>query len=321
LQFAKIEPGVRSDDDAEPDRLRLQPRLHPPDRLDVTGVERHSNAEQGSQLPNPELLGGGQGTVKPMVGFRRRLPMVPHQAGDDILLVPAQAGEIGVAHQVFSVLVVSARVYGVADVVQQRSQFERYALSGREFVRRSELMEQLRGQTPHVFAMGGVGVHARGKPPRLLAQRFGPFIVRRSRAEVGRRQVMQNSLAHADTRDDEMACAQPFAHRDEHHCGHAHHLGTIAPHTEYLHALLDVEPQNFPETVAEVTQMDGVESGDARSRDQAGQGLGVSPAGHRRPAPQTRVRAALRPEYAQYVPPQSCERFRRKRSRQVELLH
>ena len=114
--------------------------------------------------------------------------------------MPAEAGNVRVAHQIFAVLVMRARVHRQAHVVQQRAEFQRHALARRQLVHRRELIEELRGQTPHLLAMRGVGVHARGEAARLLAQRFGAFVVRGGRSEMRGRQIVQDAFAHAHAR-------------------------------------------------------------------------------------------------------------------------
>ena len=96
--------------------------------------------------------------------------MVAHQAGDHGLLMFAEAGDIRVAHEVLAVLMVPAHIHCEAHIVQQRPQFERYALRGSHFVQRSQLIEELSGQPPHVFAMARV----RTVSPWRIARRRNP---------------------------------------------------------------------------------------------------------------------------------------------------
>ena len=104
-----------------------------------------------------------------MVGVWHGFAMIAHEAGHCSLLMLAERGNIGVAHDVFAMLMVPARIHRDAHFVQKRGQFQRDPLRRGKLVKRRQLIEKLRRQPPHVFAMSRVGVHPRGKPARLLA--------------------------------------------------------------------------------------------------------------------------------------------------------
>src|SRR5262245_21924768 len=96
--------------------------------------------------------------------LRRSLTMVPHQARNDCLVVSAQAGNVGVAYQVFAMLVVCPGVHGQSHVMQQCSELQRHTLPRREFMNRSQLVEELDSETPDMLAVRSLGMHARRKP-------------------------------------------------------------------------------------------------------------------------------------------------------------
>ncbi len=112
---------------------------------------------------------------------------------------------------------------------------------------RRQLIEKLRRQPPHVFAMAGIGVHPRGKAARLLPQGFGALIMSARRAKMRRGQFVQDSLANAHARNDELPRVQHIRERGEKDRRHAHDFGAIASHAKTIHAALDVQPQDFPQ--------------------------------------------------------------------------
>jgi hypothetical protein len=79
---------------------------------------------------------------------------------------------------------------------------ERYAQSRREIVHRRKLIEQLRREAPHLFAVSGIGMQSRGEAASLLAQAFGPLIICRRWTEMRRGEIVQDAFADADRRHD-----------------------------------------------------------------------------------------------------------------------
>ena len=99
--------------------------------------------------------------------------------------------------------VVIACMDGEANFVQQRAKLQRYTLSRWQPVNRRKLVEQLRREPPHVFAMRRIGMHTQREPARLLAQSFGTLVMSGGRAEMSCSQIVQQ--AFADTDDQEQS--------------------------------------------------------------------------------------------------------------------
>ena len=105
-----------------------------------------------------------------MVRLRGGFAVIADETGDHRLLVLSEAGDIGIAHQVFPVFVVSLRIDRPADVVKQGAELECDPLTGRKPVHRSQLIKELSGQPAHLFAVSCIGVEARGETAGLLSQ-------------------------------------------------------------------------------------------------------------------------------------------------------
>ena len=202
-------------------------------------IERHRDAQQRCQLPDAIALSRSERPVQPVMWFRRSLRLVAHQARHQRLLMAAQTGDVRVAHQVFAVLMVIARIHREADFVQERAQFQRHALAGRQSVHRCELVEELRRQAPHVFAMRCLRVHPRRKSACLLPQALGAFVMRGRRSEMRRRQIVQDTFANPHAGHHHLPRAQPFTERIEDHRRDADHLGAVAPHAQRFHPFFD----------------------------------------------------------------------------------
>ena len=110
-----------------------------------------------------------------------------------------------------------------------------------------QLIEKLRRQPAHMFAMTGIGVHPSGKAAGLLAESLRALVVSARRTKMRRGQFVQHSFANANARDDELPRIQEFREGGEEHRRHAHDFGAIAPYTKSIYAPLDVKPEDLPE--------------------------------------------------------------------------
>lgn len=166
-QLTKIDLSLRRRDHAYDDGAALNLHIQTAHGLGGTRVQSHGDAQQSGQLANACAIRLRERAIKTVAGCGRGIGMIAHKAGHYGLLMFAQAGNISMAHEIFAMFMMSARIHRKAHIVQERSQFERDSLRGGKFVNRRQLIEKLRCQPPHMFTMTGVGVHSRGEAARL----------------------------------------------------------------------------------------------------------------------------------------------------------
>lgn len=120
-QLAKIDVGFRAGGNADENRPALNLDVHTAGELRFSRIQRHRDTQQRGQLPNTRAVRFRERTIEAVVKIGHGLAMVAHQAGHHALLVLAESGDIGMAHKIFAVLVLRARIYRDAHVVQQRT--------------------------------------------------------------------------------------------------------------------------------------------------------------------------------------------------------
>src|SRR5207302_3826781 len=86
------------------------------------------------------------------------------------------------------------------------------------------------------------------------------------RTKMGSRQFMQYSFANAHPGNNHLPHVQQLREPDEQNRRYAHDLGAIASHSKTIHAAVHVEPQDLPEHLPQAAEIQGIETGQARTR-------------------------------------------------------
>src|SRR5438105_2863876 len=141
------------------------------------------------------------------------------------------------------------------------------------------------------------------------------------RTKMGCGQFMQHSLANAHPGNNHLPHVQQLCERNEQNRSHAHNLGAIASHSKTIHAAVHVEPQDLPEHLPQAAEIQGIETGQARTRSDPSERLRIAAASDCGAAPDLHRASKLRLQHRTNVRLQLTQSLRRKRPGEIKLLH
>src|SRR6266849_377717 len=117
-------------------------------------IESLRNAQERSKAPRGALLRARKqrvdGVATGRLGF---FVVIAHESRNDGTILPAQAGNVSVEYEVFTVLVMAAVTDDVTEIVEKRAGFEEHARVLRQMMNGLELVEEHERHPPDVFGV------------------------------------------------------------------------------------------------------------------------------------------------------------------------
>jgi hypothetical protein len=154
---------------AQPESPVPEHRTYPTDRLSVIPIQHVGQLEDSGEVYDPPPLLGVQRGVGRVPGLGRAPPVITRHIGHQENLPRGKAGQNGSGNENETVLVVPAETDGDPDVMQDACGLQQASIGLVQAVQGLQLIEERRGQSGHLAAMGLV------EPIRTPEGEEGPF--------------------------------------------------------------------------------------------------------------------------------------------------
>ena len=214
------------------------------------------------------MMGGG-------LGFS---VVIADKRSDEGAIAVGKARDVAVERQIFAVFVVATVADGVADVMEERSRFEKRTRLRRKMVNRLELVEKLESKVTYMFGVLLVLLEAAGEAADADQHLASGLIVamRLLAGESVASNFVDDAFADADGGNGHGVNVEVAAKGDEDNGGDAHHVRAVAANAVGFHAVGNVATQEIGQAFAQERELDGGKTVHARAGSDESECFGVA---------------------------------------------